>query len=201
MIQDYSTLKAAIADWLARADLTSRIPTFIQLAEARINRELRVKSMQVQASGTATAGVIAYPTDARAIQSLTVELGGRRHEIHPLPPESLKDVSTAGGLPCGYVVVEDEIRLIGGTGSEDYTLTYWKAVPALSDSASQNWLILREPGLYLYGALIEAAPYLRGRQDDLVVWSQQFRAIADGMAREDDLARYGNAPAQVIHAP
>lgn len=42
MIQDYSTLKAAIADWLARADLTSRIPTFVQFAEARINRELRV---------------------------------------------------------------------------------------------------------------------------------------------------------------
>jgi hypothetical protein len=46
MIADYSTLQAAIADELARADLASAIPTFIQLAEANFNRELRVRQMQ-----------------------------------------------------------------------------------------------------------------------------------------------------------
>lgn len=45
MITDYSSLKQAVADWLARADLTAQIPTFIQGAHARINRELRVASM------------------------------------------------------------------------------------------------------------------------------------------------------------
>lgn len=42
MIQDYATLQQAIADWLARADLTAQIPTFIQLAEQRFARDLRV---------------------------------------------------------------------------------------------------------------------------------------------------------------
>lgn len=129
------------------------------------------------------------------MQSLTVSVGGRSHELHPLPPENLAHVSTLGGIPDGYVVVDDELRLIGGCGSEDYTLTYWKAVTALSDSAPQNWLILREPGLYLYAALIEAVPYLRKGDSDLIVYSQQFRSILDRMHAEDDLARYGNAPA------
>lgn len=45
MINDYATLKTAIASWLARADLTAAIPDFIQLAETRFNRELRVRQM------------------------------------------------------------------------------------------------------------------------------------------------------------
>lgn len=43
MISDYSTLKQAIADELARSDLASAIPTFIQLAEADLNRQLRLR--------------------------------------------------------------------------------------------------------------------------------------------------------------
>lgn len=135
MIQDYSTLKQAIADWLARADLTGQIPTFVQLGEARINRELRVRAMQATTSGTATAGVIPYPSGARSIQSLRVSVGGREHEIHPLPPESLQDVAALGGIPSGYVVAGDNINLIGGSGAEAYSLLYWSAVPALSDAA------------------------------------------------------------------
>ena len=46
MINDYSSLQAEISNNLARADLASSIPTFIQLAEARINRDLRVSQMQ-----------------------------------------------------------------------------------------------------------------------------------------------------------
>lgn len=54
MINDYSTLQAGIAAWLARADLSSQIPTFIQLGEARINRELRSRQMQTLVTGTAS---------------------------------------------------------------------------------------------------------------------------------------------------
>lgn len=54
MVNDYATLQAAIASWLARADLASQIPTFIQLGEARINRELRTRQMQALETGTAT---------------------------------------------------------------------------------------------------------------------------------------------------
>ena len=37
----YSGLKAEIADFLLRSDLTSAIPSFIRLAEAGIDRDLR----------------------------------------------------------------------------------------------------------------------------------------------------------------
>ena len=44
-INSYSSLQTAVANWLDRSDLTDRIPEFIDLAEARINRALRVTFM------------------------------------------------------------------------------------------------------------------------------------------------------------
>jgi hypothetical protein len=56
MINDYTTLQSAVARWLARADLTASIPDFIQLAETRINQDLRTQNQQVKVSGT-TSGL------------------------------------------------------------------------------------------------------------------------------------------------
>lgn len=193
MINDYSTLQAAIADELARADLTAAIPTFIQLAEADFNRQLRQRQMQVMVTGSAAAGVITLPTDVRAIQALHVLIGQRYLEIHPLPPEALAD-QIVTGFPSGYVVVNGEIQLIGGGGSDAYRLLYQQTIPALSASNTQNWLILSEPGLYLYQALAHSAPYLKDDQR-LLTWAQMAKAIRDGMKEEDDMTRYGNAPA------
>lgn len=149
--------------------------------------------MQTSVTGAVASNVITLPADFREVQSLRILWGQLYTEIHPLPPEALAD-TVATGFPSGYVVVNGEIRTVGGSGSETYAMTYWAAVPALSSSATQNWLILREPGLYLYGALIEASPYLADDQRALV-WSAQYRSILDGMTAEDASARYGNAPA------
>ena len=42
-ISNYSELKAAIADWLNRSDLTDSIPDFIALAETRHKRDFKIK--------------------------------------------------------------------------------------------------------------------------------------------------------------
>ena len=41
-ITNYTTLQSTIADYLARTDLTAQIPTFIQLCENRLRRDLRL---------------------------------------------------------------------------------------------------------------------------------------------------------------
>ena len=40
-LSNYTELKASIADFLNRDDLTSVIPDFITLAESQINRDIR----------------------------------------------------------------------------------------------------------------------------------------------------------------
>ena len=55
-ITTYAELQAAAANWLVRGDLTARIPEFITLAEARLNRVLRARLAEVEASLTTTPG-------------------------------------------------------------------------------------------------------------------------------------------------
>ena len=49
----YTTLKASIANWLNRSDLTSEIADdFIKLTEADFNSKLRIRKMVAQTSFT-----------------------------------------------------------------------------------------------------------------------------------------------------
>ena len=41
----YTTLKTSIANYLGRTDLTDQIPDFITLAENRLRRDLRLRTM------------------------------------------------------------------------------------------------------------------------------------------------------------
>lgn len=192
MISDYSTLQQAIADELARADLTTAIPNFIQLAEADMARQVRHRSMMGLATGTSTAGVITLPVDYREAQALYINYGGTRLEVPSRGPEALADPVIQGSVPTGYVTVGNTLVLVGGNLDVTYTLLYFNQLPSLSASNTQNWLLLREPGLYLYSALAHSAPYL---QDDarIELWAGLAQGIREGMRREDDGARYATA--------
>lgn len=152
--------------------------------------------MQATRTGlVSTDNTIQLPTDCRAVQSLRINTGGIYKEIHPLPPERLADAAITSSFPAGYVAVQGVLQLIGGNGQPDYALTYWQAVPALATAPMNvNWLLTREPGLYLYATLLEASPYIQDA-GQAQVWVQQYKSILEGMQAEDASARYGNAPA------
>ena len=59
-ISTYSELQTAVANWLDRDDLTARIPEFIVLAEARYNRELRIRGMETIVDISTVAGTRSY---------------------------------------------------------------------------------------------------------------------------------------------
>lgn len=190
MITDYASLKASIANWLARADLTAAIPEFIQLAEGRINRTLFIRERMTQATGTTSGGEIAVPGDLDRIVSLRVLRGSDMVAVNPVPPDAIKG---RPGSPTAYTVTGSSL-VLDGSDDTDYSLLYYARIPGLSDTNSQNWLLLKEPSLYLYGALMEAAPYLRN-DDRTALWASQFKAALDDLSMTDEMARYGNAPA------
>ena len=55
-ITTYATLQTAIANFLARSDLTAQIPDFITMAEARMNRELETRAQEKRSTATLVAG-------------------------------------------------------------------------------------------------------------------------------------------------
>ena len=62
-ITNYTNLQTAIADFLNRDDLTSVIPTFIQLAEAQFSRELRHWRQQRRVTTTVDQKYENLPSD------------------------------------------------------------------------------------------------------------------------------------------
>ena len=67
-------------------------------------------------------------------------------------------------------------------------MTYWRKVDVLSTSNTTNWLIDDHPDIYIYGALVHTAPYLK---DDarLPVWESRLeKAINEiDQATEDEM--------------
>ena len=71
-ISTKAELHTAVANWLNRSDLTSRIPEFIALGEAQLNRILRTRDMLTRASPPTNAQYVALPSDFQ--EMLNVEL-------------------------------------------------------------------------------------------------------------------------------
>ena len=60
-LRSYDGLKEAVREYLGRGDLDDKIPLFIQLAELRLNREVRMRVMERRATTEVQAGQTAVP--------------------------------------------------------------------------------------------------------------------------------------------
>ena len=191
----YTELKASIADWLNRTDLTTQIPDFISLAEAQIERQLRTRQMLTRTTVTIDAQFESTPSDFLEVR--TLKLTG----TNPITPltfmtmDSLDEQSTidiGSGKPKYFTVVGTEFRFVP-TPDAAYAaeIVYFAKLNKLSTSVATNFLLTSSPDIYLYGSLLQAAPYLL---DDarIPVWSALYeRALSDLQLADDRGATSG----------
>ena len=187
----YTELKASVADWLNRSDLTAAIPDFISLAEAQIERTLRTRQMIVRANASFNVEFGATPADFLEVRSF--KLSGTNPPtplsfmtIDALDAESTK--FTASGRPKFFGIVGGQFRLVPTPDSNYATeLTYYAKLSKLSASVATNFILSASPDIYLYGALLQAAPYL---QDDnrISVWATLYERALNDLQTADDRA-------------
>lgn len=183
----YTDLKAAIATWLNRTDLTTYIPDFIALAEERIYRDLRIKAMETAFSTTIASGVIALPTDYIELKNAYVD----GSPVYLLERASLEDIysmyptRSTSGKPL-YIAREGDNFIFGPYPDSTYTIkgTYYKKLAALSAANETNWLTSGASSLILFGALAEAAPFLKDDQR-LAIWEGKFQTQLRDVQRAD----------------
>lgn len=169
-ISNYTELKASIANWLHRDDLTSVIPDFITICESYLNDRLRLRSMIEEATVTlsTTDDFVAFPTGFIEPISFTDEYGESLSQVHQ---DDLKEM--AYGLSSGspeYFTITNRINFERTPSSAaSYKMTYYKKLDLATDAT--NSVLTEYPMMYLYGSLIQAQPYLK---DDkrIPVWSQ-----------------------------
>ena len=188
-ISDNATLIAAVQNWTARADLNSVIPDFIMLAEARINRELKVRQMLSTVGLTASGGSFPLPSDLISIVRVSYLYSGKDIEIAPMP--SSANINARDGIAYGYVVEGSVAKLVGGSGNEDITLSYYAKIPAVS--TGPNWLITNFPDIYLYATLLESAPYI-GNDQKIGIWQAGYESAIESLNRTDSESRFGASP-------
>jgi len=196
-LSTYAELKTSIGDWLNRSDLTAAIPDFISLSEAQVERTLRTRQMIVRANAYFDAQYGAVPDNFLETKSLKLTSTNPQTPLQFLSIDALDNEAanyTASAKPKFFGVVGGQFRLVP-TPDSNYTteLTYYAKLTKLSSTVTTNWLLASSPDIYLYGALLQAAPYL---QDDarIQVWSSLYdRAMSELQTADDRGASSGGA--------
>ena len=195
-ITNYTELKAAIADWLLRDDLTAVIPTFIALAEAQMQREVRHHKMMQRSEAAIDTRYFALPGDW--IETARFHVSGERPTRLELT--SMDDMlqlrelnANSTGHPTHYAHIGDQLEVFPTPNtSYEVELLYFRKIPSLSDAVPTNWLLSDHPDAYLYGALVQAAPYLDDDQR-LTVWGGLYGSTVNSINAESKKARYSGA--------
>lgn len=189
-------LKAAIADFLNRDDLASVIPTFVSLVEADLNRSVRHWRMENRATAPVSTQYSAIPSDF--LEPIRLHLETTDYRL--LTPTSSQDLQlrrSAGrdvaARPEYYALTQGEIELYP-TPDDTYDLemNYYARIPALVNDPDTNWVLTYFPDAYLYGSLLQSAPYL-GEDARSQVWATLYQRAISGMTTENEQMKFGGS--------
>jgi len=190
----YANLQLSIAVWLMRDDLTSNIPDFITLCESRCNRRLRVREMETSVTLTPVNNVCTLPSDfleARSVRGSTDPVS----VLTPLSLDMAADSFNTAGYPFHFTIQGNSLMARAPTTS-NIVLDYYGKIPALTNGNTTNWLLLKAPEIYLYGSLLESAPFM---EDDnrLATWISLYKAAVDELQQADTRAMWSKAVARI----
>ncbi len=197
-IATYSDLQTSVANWLKRSDLTSIIPDFITLAEARIARDLRLRRQVTNTTLTTVAGTqtVTLPSDFLEMENISLSNTTPPAALSVVTPEILDRKypnGYANGQPVVYAIVGNAIQF-GPTPDAAYTvsLDYYQRFAALSTTPT-NWLLTNHPSVYLFAALAEASGYVFN-DERMPTWEAKYQADVQALQQADDAAvRSGSA--------
>lgn len=202
-ISTYADLKTAVASWLKRDDLTANIPDYILLAQRRIEHTLRVPEMEATLSITATTSASVITLSASTLALRYIHVSGQRGSLlnPPVTPETFEceysDIGSSS-YPVWWTKEGQNLRIAPvPTASVTLIARAYRRLADLSATADTNLLLQRAPALYLYGALIESAPFL-GHDQRTALWSQMWEDQVQRLNEEKALDHVGNLRAYYV---
>ena len=206
-IGTYAELQTAVANWLDRDDLTLRIPEFIALAEAKMNRNLRISLMENISTAIST---VANKKDYDLPTGFT---GMKEFHLTTDPLISLSYITPemmtrmwAGsnmGRPQAFTLFSDagvrKIKL-GPTPDSAYTtsMLYLKKIDAISVGNPTETMQTENPDIYLYGALLEAEPFLMN-DARVQLWATAYQEAVTNLQEQDNKDRHSGSAMRVMN--
>jgi hypothetical protein len=188
-ITNYAELRFSVGDWLHRTDLQTQVEDFISLAEDELNTELRLRLMEVDETVTLLGGTRSVAIPDGFLEPVKLELvygdGSDNQELQYLTmPQFVRSAATMTSVEPRYWTINGANLEFPEPADRDYTLIFRMLKKFDIASTDTNALLDSYKGLYLYGALLQAAPYMR---DDsrIPTWQLMFdRLKAKVMKKE-----------------
>lgn len=161
LITSYATLQSEALDAMERAgQQDDKAPTWIQLAEARLNRELGAVEIDSTITGTVGSRII----DISALSLVAPialwlsEVGRDQREVQLQPPGTVGYLATSG-RPAQAFINGTNLQFDRELdGSYPFRLRHTQRF-ALSDSAPTNWLLDNHPDCYFAATIMWGAGY------------------------------------------
>lgn len=198
-IANYNDLKEHVALWLERDDLNNVIPEFITMCEQRCNNILRHPSMEETATLTLSSNSAALPADYLEAIAVYSDVNTKT-PLDYVTPDWANTNFPSGASNCApYYTLYDGNLINYLSGTTDVELIYYEKIPALTSSNTTNWLLTRSPNAYLYGACLEAAPYLMD-DERAQVFGTFFSSTIGELNKQGNMHRYSRGNMRLIGA-
>jgi hypothetical protein len=96
-------------------------------------------------------------------------------------------------------VIANELQLGPKPDSvQTIEMLFYQTFQALSDSNPTNWVITNAPDVYLYGALLEAEPFLMN-DARVQLWATAFRQSIADIQEQDNKDRHSGSALRVMN--
>lgn len=194
-IQNYTDLKASVANWMNRGDVnvTDRVPDFIRSAESQIAIDFRLRQQLAIAQLNTTVGFngIALPDDFLEFDSVSID-------GQPLEEVSLADIMRwkYSGTARHYAVAGNQMTLSVQAGTVyPVDVTYFQRFTPLEVNPT-NGLLTNYPDVYLFAALMSGFRFVMN-EAAAAQWQGQYIALAARLHAADVKARYSGSNLRV----
>lgn len=178
---NYTSLVQNIKDFMEDdgTEFSNAVDTFIDLAELRISRDLRISPFRKRQVSTLTANdpFISMPSDLVTLENFQIvpgrtsdqALDGTRTMLMLRSDEFMMEFwpdRSSTGTPEYYAYFDDNTLYVAPTPSANtpVEISYRRRLPALSSSNLTNWLTDNASDALLYASLMEASVFNRNPQ-------------------------------------
>jgi len=197
----YTELVAAIKSYTENDYTTTDVNTFIKNAEQRIFNTVQLPDLRKNVTGTMTSGnkYFSLPSDWLATFSIAVintdnEYTYLLNKDVNFIREAFPDTDSGFfGKPQYYGIFDDETMILGPTPNANYSSElHYYYYPQSIVTAGNTWLGDNFDTALFYGALLEAAAFMKEEPDVVTQYTARYNEVmqllqnlSDGKNRRD----------------
>ena len=185
MITDMGTLKQEVQSYLYdRLDLADKIPSFIDMAQKRIFRVLQCRENEAQFTSLLPGSGYPVPSNYISLKYLLVN-DVPMTSITARNLKSLLSTTPAVGMPNSFARIDAAFQFHPPADAYYPVALYYYADLSsdVTDDAATNDVLAAYPDLYLWGALLMAAPFLN-EDERMGTWKGLYDDTLQGIAEE-----------------